>query len=232
MADPLSLLRQYNVSKKKIVERGDYICFGEYCWPKNVKTNYLAYNSSREGPEKEYYTLDCLLYFLNNVQLQHPLYVRQAAGEKLPAVRRPDRKDLLAYLSGEANTSASIDRSAPLELPINLYDLQSKLGRDEVDRSSAHVNSAGDRISASVEAEISADAKKLELNNQQYLSEAKKQFSDRLDAPKIKKFDIGDATGQGTANSHGLNKGESFSATLSQEQIASLKVTLYHLVEK
>ena len=31
-------------------------------------------------------------------------------------VRRPDRKDLLAYLNGETTTSASIDKSAPLEI--------------------------------------------------------------------------------------------------------------------
>jgi parafibromin len=45
MADPLSLLRQYNVNKKEIVEKNNLICFGEYCWPKTVKTNYLIYRS-------------------------------------------------------------------------------------------------------------------------------------------------------------------------------------------
>ena len=43
MADPLSLLRQYNVSKKEINTLNDHICFGEYCWPKTVKTNYIVY---------------------------------------------------------------------------------------------------------------------------------------------------------------------------------------------
>jgi parafibromin len=32
-------------------------------------------------------------------------------------VRRPDRKDLLAYLNGETATSLNIDKSAPLEIP-------------------------------------------------------------------------------------------------------------------
>lgn len=32
-------------------------------------------------------------------------------------MRRPDRKDLLAYLNGETATSVSIDKSAPLEIP-------------------------------------------------------------------------------------------------------------------
>lgn len=43
MADPLSLLRQYNVNKKEIIERENQIIFGEFSWPKNVKTNYLMY---------------------------------------------------------------------------------------------------------------------------------------------------------------------------------------------
>lgn len=43
MADPLSLLRQYNINKKEIIERDGQIIFGEFSWPKNVKTNYLKY---------------------------------------------------------------------------------------------------------------------------------------------------------------------------------------------
>ena len=37
--------------------------------------------------------------------------------ESIPVVRRPDRKDLLAYLNGETASCNSIDKSAPLELP-------------------------------------------------------------------------------------------------------------------
>lgn len=43
MADPLSLLRQYNMKKREIIEREGQIIFGEFSWPKNVKTNYLKY---------------------------------------------------------------------------------------------------------------------------------------------------------------------------------------------
>ncbi|KAH0550277.1 parafibromin-like [Cotesia glomerata] len=120
MADPLSLLREYNVNKKEIKERGDKIIFGEISWPKNIKTNYLAYGSSKEGTEKTYYTLECLIFFLNSVQLTHPVYVRQAAAKNIPVVRRPDRKDLLAYLSGETTTSSAIDKTSPLEIPVQV----------------------------------------------------------------------------------------------------------------
>ncbi|XP_061713858.1 parafibromin [Cydia pomonella] len=117
MADPLSLLRQYNVNKKEIVERDNQIIFGEFSWPKNVKTNYLMWGPGKEGSIKEYYTLECLLFILKNIHLTHPVYVRQAAAANIPAVRRPDRKEILAYLNGETATCASIDKSAPLEIP-------------------------------------------------------------------------------------------------------------------
>ncbi|XP_013777733.1 parafibromin-like [Limulus polyphemus] len=117
MADPLSLLRQYNVNKKEIIERTGQIIFGEYSWPKTVNTNYLIWGSGKDGTPKEYYTLECLLFLLKNVHLSHPVYVRQAAAESIPVVRRPDRKDLLAYLNGETATSGNIDKSAPIEIP-------------------------------------------------------------------------------------------------------------------
>nr|5YDE_A Chain A, Parafibromin [Homo sapiens] len=111
MADVLSVLRQYNIQKKEIVVKGDEVIFGEFSWPKNVKTNYVVWGTGKEGQPREYYTLDSILFLLNNVHLSHPVYVRRAATENIPVVRRPDRKDLLGYLNGEASTSASIDRS-------------------------------------------------------------------------------------------------------------------------
>jgi len=117
MADPLSLLRQYNIHRKQIVERDGNIIFGEFSWPKTVKTNYVIWGTGKDGSPKEYYTLECLLYLLNNINLQHPVYVRQSASEDIPIVRRPDRKDLLAYLKGDTQTAAAIDKSAPLEMP-------------------------------------------------------------------------------------------------------------------
>ncbi|KAG1969223.1 parafibromin [Rhinichthys klamathensis goyatoka] len=116
MADVLSVLRQYNIQKKEIVAKGDEVIFGEFSWPKNVKTNYVIWGTGKEGQPKEYYTLDSILFLLNNVHLPHPSYVRRAATENIPVVRRPDRKDLLSYLNGESSSSTSIDRSAPIEI--------------------------------------------------------------------------------------------------------------------
>lgn len=118
MADVLSNLRQYNINKKEIKEEDDQVIFGELAWPKTVKTNYVIYGTGKDGIPKEYYTLDCILFLLKNVQLQHALYVREAAAKGVPVVRRPDRKDLLSYLNGETTSSTNIDKSAPLEIPL------------------------------------------------------------------------------------------------------------------
>lgn len=43
MADCLTLLRQYNIQKKEIVERDGLIIFEQIAWLRNAKTNYLVY---------------------------------------------------------------------------------------------------------------------------------------------------------------------------------------------
>ncbi|XP_066293579.1 parafibromin-like [Branchiostoma lanceolatum] len=118
MADALSIVRQYNINKKDIIERDDEVIFGDFSWRKDVKTNYLIWGTGKDGTAKEYYTLESILFLLKNVHLAHPIYVRRAAADSIPVITRPDRKDLLAYLNGETSTSLSIDKSAPLEITL------------------------------------------------------------------------------------------------------------------
>ncbi|RWS30030.1 parafibromin-like protein [Leptotrombidium deliense] len=221
MADPLSLLRQYNVNKRDIVEKNNFICFGEYCWPKIVKTNYLVYGSSKDGPNKEYYTLECLLFLLRNVNLQHPVYVKEAAAKGVPVVRRPDRKDLLAYLFGESAASTSIDRSAPLELPVSTSDVL-KAGDASGGDKNASAATASDGSSL-VDEEGASAAK---ISRLDVVQKAKEQFSARLDAPKIKKAISSTTTDENAAGGDtGLTTSSSTSLkdTLSIAQISALK---------
>ncbi|XP_055333760.1 parafibromin-like [Paramacrobiotus metropolitanus] len=118
MADPLSILRDFHINKKRIVERDDLIIFNDTAFKKNAKTNYLQYGSEKDSINKEYYTLDCLVFFLENEKVNHPAYVIAATNRNLTVVKRPDRKELLEYLSGEAATSERIDRYAPIELHV------------------------------------------------------------------------------------------------------------------
>jgi len=48
MADCLTLLRQYNIQKKEIVERDGLVIFDQIAWPRNAKTNYLVYRYTRK----------------------------------------------------------------------------------------------------------------------------------------------------------------------------------------
>lgn len=114
MADPLSQLRQFHINGRDIKEHSGYIIFGDHGWPKTVNTNYLIYCTDDDKNKKEYYTLECLLYFLKNMELAHTHYVKQAGRDNIPVVHRPDRKNILAYLKGEQQTSSGIDRNAPI----------------------------------------------------------------------------------------------------------------------
>ncbi|KAJ6656222.1 hypothetical protein lerEdw1_004012 [Lerista edwardsae] len=121
MADVLSVLRQYNTQKKEIVVKGDEVIFGEFSWPKNVKTNYVIWGTGKEGQPREYYTLDSILFLLNNVHLSHPVYVRRAAN-----LKQCYEMGLRSYA-----TSSSIDRSAPLEIGLQ-RSTQVKRAADEI----------------------------------------------------------------------------------------------------
>lgn len=73
-------------------------------------------------------------------------------------VRRPDRKELLAYLNGETASCPSIDKSAPLELPT------------QVKRSAEYDGS-------------DSTAKKPRLEDI-HVQKVREQLAARLDAPK------------------------------------------------
>jgi len=202
MADPLSLLRQYNVNKKEIIEREGQIIFGEFSWPKNVKTNYLVYGSGKDGNPRDYYTLDCLLFLLKNVTLQHPVYVRQAAADSIPVVRRPDRKDLLAYLNGETASCASIDKAAPIEIPMQV---RRAIGTAQAGGSGLGV---GGGITREDVNEIPPN-KKPRLEDQQ-MQRVKEQLAARLEAPR-------------QDNMINVEKIQSLSEAMTIEKIATLK---------
>ncbi|KAG4071525.1 hypothetical protein HA402_011679 [Bradysia odoriphaga] len=174
MADPLSLLRQYNINKKEIIEREGQIIFGEFSWPKNVKTNYLKYGSGKKGAPREYYTLECLLYLLKNVQLQHSVYVRQCAAEDIPAVNRPDRKELLAYLNGDTATCASIDKSAPLEIPTQVKRPIESDGLDSIAKKARYEDTQVQQVRERLAARLDVNKKEASVNidNIKSLSEA------------------------------------------------------------
>lgn len=90
-------------------------------------------------------------------------------------MRRPDRKDLLAYLNGETAASASIDKAAPIEIPIQVRRI---VGTAQTGGSGLGVGSGvgGD------DNEVPA-SKKPRLEDQQ-MQKVKEQLAARLAAPR------------------------------------------------
>ncbi|TWW72807.1 Parafibromin Cell division cycle protein 73 -like protein [Takifugu flavidus] len=208
MADVLSVLRQYNMKKKEIVAKGDEVIFGEFSWPKNVKTNYIIWGTGKEGQPKEYYTLDSILFLLNNVHLPHPSYVRRAATENIPVVRRPDRKDLLSYLNSDGATSTSIDRSAPIEIGLQ-RPTQGKFAMVQkpepaIDQWIEIMKRAAD--------EVSSEAKKPRVEDEERVRLDKERLAARLEGHK-----------EGIVQTDQIR---SLSEAMSVEKIAAIKAKI------
>jgi len=105
------------------------------------------------------------------------VYVRQAAADSIPVVRRPDRKDLLAYLNGETAASSAIDKAAPIEIPIQVRRI---VGQSQAGGSSGMTSSG---LGGDDNGEMPAN-KKPRLEDQQMLR-VKEQLKSKLDAPRI-----------------------------------------------
>lgn len=61
--------------KEEILVKGDKVIFGgKFSWLKEVKTDYVVWETVKKGQPREYHMLDCILFLLNNVHLSHPVY--------------------------------------------------------------------------------------------------------------------------------------------------------------
>lgn len=104
------------------------------------------------------------------------MYVRQAAADSIPVVRRPDRKDLLAYLNGETAASSAIDKAAPIEIPIQVRRI---VGQSQAGGSSGMTSSG---LGGDDNGEMPAN-KKPRLEDQQ-MQRVKEHLASKLDAPR------------------------------------------------
>uniref|UniRef100_A0A6G1SE07 Parafibromin n=1 Tax=Aceria tosichella TaxID=561515 RepID=A0A6G1SE07_9ACAR len=192
MADPLSQLRQFHINGREIKEHNGYIIFGDHGWPKNVNTNYQVYSTDDDKSKKEYYTLECLLYFLRNMDVAHTHYVRQAGCDNKPAVHRPDRKHLLAYLKGEAQTAPGIDKNAPipsLRVPASeIYKRDPPASSDPQPSTSSQASNSQSQNDASRADGQLQSAKKRPVTHDEDITKVREQFAARLNEPSTKKM--------------------------------------------
>ncbi|BHF65610.1 accessory factor associated with RNA polymerase II [Sparganum proliferum] len=145
MADVLSLLREYHLNNKPIIENRDEIIFGEFAWPKTTKTNYIIWGTGKDGTAKDYYTLDCIVYLLKNIELPH------------------SQRELLAYLKGETNLAPNIDRTVPIDISVrrpvskSSGDLQAIRRGEHIDKD-AKIEAKRPRMSSYEPTDLSATA--------------------------------------------------------------------------
>ncbi|XP_009345873.2 LOW QUALITY PROTEIN: protein CDC73 homolog [Pyrus x bretschneideri] len=107
--DPLSALRDFTIRGEldKIVRINDEFRFGsDYSFPCHAETAYR----SKQG---NLYTLETLLYYVNNHHIKHTDYIQCARTQGIPSVTFPDRKPLLDYLTGKISSSDSIEFLLP-----------------------------------------------------------------------------------------------------------------------
>ena len=81
MTDALTLIRQYTIAKKQIESRDNLVFLGDFCWDIKSETNYMVYGTGRDGQPKEFYSIETILFFLENAdKLSHPHYVKVCFG--------------------------------------------------------------------------------------------------------------------------------------------------------
>jgi parafibromin len=116
--DPLSLLREFTISKKPITlvaangtlvteltEATDVVFADDkqtFKFPRNTPTNY------RRGASDETYTLETLLFLLQRAHLSVAEYSLEGAQKGIQIVSILDKRLVLDYLTGVTATSANI----------------------------------------------------------------------------------------------------------------------------
>ncbi|KAF9918626.1 accessory factor associated with RNA polymerase II [Lobosporangium transversale] len=116
--DPLSLLREFTISKKPITlvnadgnlvteltEATDVVFADDeqrFQFPRNTPTNY------RRGASDETYNLETLLFLLQKAHLSVPEYSLEVAQKGIPIVSILDKRGVLDYLTGVTSTSNNI----------------------------------------------------------------------------------------------------------------------------
>uniref|UniRef100_A0A061SGD3 Paf1 complex component isoform 1 n=1 Tax=Tetraselmis sp. GSL018 TaxID=582737 RepID=A0A061SGD3_9CHLO len=105
--DPLQLLRDFTMRgelssvtlSEKEVDFGD-----RYSFARSAITGYKSQKGTGQN-----YTLETVLFFLKNKNMQHTAYMKKARESKVSAVSFIDSQDLSNYLTGATDSSDYID---------------------------------------------------------------------------------------------------------------------------
>ena len=107
--DPLDLIRKYVKLQRKIVLSDDLktVFFRQLSYPSDTLTKLKISKNPGEGVD--HYTVGCLAYFIQNMNDDHPEYVRKCISQNIKCVRRPDRVNVQQYLTGMKDFVLNLD---------------------------------------------------------------------------------------------------------------------------
>jgi parafibromin len=114
--DPLSLLREYTINKLAVVlldannetvdniSNAKSIKFNDNSiFPRDTPTNFKKTNDS-----KDTYTLETLIFLVQNAQLDNSAYFKECRTRQIEHVSIVDRRKILDYLTGKVDQSPNV----------------------------------------------------------------------------------------------------------------------------
>lgn len=130
--DPLSLLREYTINKLTVVlldannetvdniSNAKSIKFNDNSiFPRDTATNFKKTNDS-----KETYTLETLIFLVQNAHLDNSAYFKECRTRQIEHVSIVDRRKILDYLTGKVDQSPNVLQSGTSgKIKIKLLDL-------------------------------------------------------------------------------------------------------------
>lgn len=108
--------------------------------------------------------------------------------EDIPAVNRPDRKDLLAYLNGETATCISIDKSAPLEIPTQVKRPAESDGYENLTKKSRFEDLQVQKVKEQLAARLDVNKKESSVNIDNIKSLSETMSVEKIAAIKAKRL--------------------------------------------
>lgn len=108
--------------------------------------------------------------------------------EDIPAVNRPDRKELLAYLNGDTATCASIDKSAPLEIPTQVKRPLESEGMDSIAKKARFEDTQVQKVREQLAARLDVNRKESSVNIDLIKSLSETMSVEKIAAIKAKRL--------------------------------------------
>jgi parafibromin len=108
--------------------------------------------------------------------------------EDIPAVNRPDRKDLLACLNGEISSCMSIDKSAPLETPTQVKRPAESDGYENLAKKSRFEDLQVQKVKEQLAARLDVNKKEASVNIDNIKSLSETMSVEKIAAIKAKRL--------------------------------------------